>query len=817
MNSRKINPWHSLTTIMLLAIMLTNGGCSSSQPDKWAAIRPARATKESVTRIDRLIHVASQQGEKVALFSTEPLSYQIFRLSNPERVVLFFPKTQLGSGVQPTVVDDSPITGLFPMETKDAGSKLEITLAKELEYEVQERADGMDILFLTLEKQQTDGKPVLQDLKVSYKKGGTELRLFGRGVVPAPKSFRLANPPRLVVDMVGVAGPAKGKRVIIDSAHANSALLVGGAKKSRLLIELASSAVNFKIADEAGMPVILLNQDDQTPVTDRYVGGKRTDGIAEIKFTREGQGSLLRILLDKKGGVMKTRREDDRLFLSFENTPVAQALLRRMNVTAFGGPVTTIDTTSSGGNTHIIVTMAAMGSRHEVLEQDDEILVRFHPAPVNAGADATQYTGKKVSLDFKDIDVQNALRVIAEISNLNIIFSDAVGGTLTMRLVDVPWDQALDLILEAKGLGSIRQGNVLRVAPIAEIQATAQARVLARQSAKQLESFITELIPVSFADGKDLRTILMEGDQTKGTRLISASGTVSLDKRTNTLIVKDIAENVAKVRQMVQKLDKPIPQVLIEARIVEVDRNSKDEFGINWGFNAKASKSGFAISDSISNAYTAHLTTPGSSNPRARLTGATAPQNVSLLPTSPTGSLGIHLGGLSPLIDLDIEIAALEENNKAKTISSPRVLTTNNKLAKISQGINYPYTTQAENGGTTIAFVEATLSLAVTPQVTPNNFVTLQIEATNDSVAATGTSTSAPAINTKTINTQALVSDGETIVLGGIFQNTQVRNKSGVPGLSSLPFLGRLFKNHADSNTQTELLIFITPHIIHPK
>jgi type IV pilus assembly protein PilQ len=808
------DPWHTLTALLLLGMLLLGGGCNGMTVDTWKGLT-AKSDKPPVElpRIVQVVHIRTQQGERVSLTATKPLTYQVFRLVNPERVVLLFSKTILGPAVQPIVINDSPLTGLFPSEVKGGDSRLEVTLLESLEYEVKERADGLDIFFSNSKNRLTGPKATIRDLTVFHQKNSTELRLLGHGRVAASKTFRLNNPPRLVVDMAGVAGPTQGRRFPINSAYALNALLVGGPGKSRLVVELTDPNVGFLVKEEAGLPVILLGH--QIHSTKDVPGIKKAAlfGIHDIKFTREGASSLVQIFLNNKGGPLKTRREDRQIFLSLANTPVAPALIRRMDVRAFGGPVLAIDTALKEGGAQVVVNLEKVGSRHEVLEKNGEILVRIHPTSQKSVEGDSPFTGKKISLDFKEIDIQNALRIIAEVSDLNIILSDSVEGTLTMRLVDVPWDQALELILEAKGLGRVKQGNVLRIAPLAEIQTTAQARLKARQSARQLEPFITELIPVSFADSVELRKLLMEGDQQNNTRLVSASGSVSLDKRTNTLIVKDTAENVAKIKDMVEKLDKPIPQVLIEARIIEVDRNSKNEFGISWGFAYKKLDGGLGVSSNVANAYETHLAGSIPENPRARMT-TNSPSNVSLLPLSaPTGSIGFHLGGLSPLLDLDIEIAALENDNKAKTISSPRVLTTNNKTAQISQGVKQPYTV-LDDGTMTTSFIEATLSLKVTPQVTPNSFITLQIEATNDSIAGTGTP---PPINTKTINTQALVRDGETIVLGGIFQNNQVKNTSGVPGLSKIPFLGGLFRNRADSNTQTELLIFITPHIIHPR
>ncbi|MBF0193905.1 MAG: type IV pilus secretin PilQ [Magnetococcales bacterium] len=814
MRVKRQYPWHTLLAITLLIIPIFVGGCKTTNEKKWDGLSSnAKTSKADKINIARMVHLRTQQGDKISLASNKPLTYQVFRLSKPNRVVLVFPKATLGPTVQPTVIRGSTLTGLFPSEEKTGGSRLEVTLKDEIEYEVIERDDGLDIIFISESKQLPNAKAKINNLAVNHQQSSTQLRLLGEGKFEIPpKVFRLNNPPRLVVDMVGVEGPEHGRRFVVNSPYVLNAVLMGGPQKTRLVVELVDAVVGYRIEQEAGMPVIILGRKINSAQDMKGEREPKQNGVYNVQFTRDGPGALVRVLLNNRGGPLKTRREGGKLFLSFANTPVAKSLLRRMDVRSFGGPVLYVDTQSREGSTFVVVILDKIASRHEVLEKGGEVLVRIHPAPIESEENSSPFTGNKISLDFKDIDVQNALRIIAEVSDLNIILSDSVSGTITMRLVDVPWDQALELILEAKGLGRVKQGNVLRVAPLAEIKSSTQARIQAKQSVQQLEPFVTEMIPVSFAAGEDIKALLMEGDQKRGTRLVSSGGTVSIDKRTNTLIIKDTAGNMSKIRDMVKKLDKPIAQVLIEARIVEVDRNSKDEFGINWGFAAKTTDGGFAVSDSAENAYEAHIATAGTSNPRARLTTAT-PSNVNLMPAASTARIGAHVGGLSPLIDLDIEIAALEENNKAKTISSPRVLTTNNKIASISQGIKVPYTI-VEDGVKTTTFVEAKLSLEVTPHVTPDSYITLQINATNDSIASLGPP---PSVNTKTINTQALVFDGETIVLGGIFQNNQVRNKAGVPGLRNLPLLGWMFESNADADNQSELLIFITPHIIHPK
>ncbi len=799
-----------LAALFGFLFLLVAAGCKTTDDaKKWDGLsKKADTVVADSVGIQGISHVLTQEGEKVSLVSDQPLVYRVFTLSNPTRLVLEFPKAVLGPAVQPVVLNKGSLTGLYPSETGKGGSQLEVTMEMMLEYEVRERDDGLDIVFISNPGRGAHGKAAVSDLVVSHRRGHTDLRLLGQGVVTTPKAFRLNNPPRLVLDMAGVAGPGNSRRFAIDSLHAVNARLVGGTDKTRLVVELTDVGVGFSLGSEAGMPVLRLGHDIRTAARSGVAAASAASGVYGVNFTREGQGALVGIKVNKKGGPLKIKRDGAIIRLSIADTPVAPHLVRRMDVRAFGGPVTFVDTEFREKGAHLGITLQDIGSRHEVLEKSGEILVRVHPAPQKTVEEASPYTGSKVSLDFKEIDIQNALRVIAEVSDLNIILSDSVSGTLTMRLVDVPWDQALELILEAKGLGQVKQGNVLRIAPVEEIQATSEAKQKARQSARRLEPFVTELIPVSFADGAKLSKLLTEGNQQNGAGMVSAGGSISLDARTNTLIVTDTAANIARIKDMVDKLDRPIPQVLIEARIVEIDRESRDEFGINWGFAAKRG-SDYGIADTSANAYTASQATDSG----ARLT-TSASQNVAL-PTdnAAIGQVGVYLGGISPWLDLDIEIAALENDDKAKTISSPRVMTTNNQKATIRQGVKVPYTV-TQDGVPITTFINAELSLEVTPQVTPNDYITLKILATNNSVTGSGTTLS---VSTKEVDTQALVDNGETIVLGGIYQDIQNRNTDGVPGLNKLPFIGWMFENHANYDKRTELLIFITPHIIKPR
>ena len=767
----------------------------------------------SATRISGMEAVESAQGARITLRAKGRLEYQVYQLSNPPRLLLSFPAASLGPGVQPQTVDLSTITGLFPKGGEDGSSKLEVTLRGMSEYEIDEQDDGLSITIKKKDRLITRSGPQIQDLRVSLDQSGTHIHLMGTGPLTTPQTFRLYAPPRLVVDFFGLSTPVKNRHIQVDSPEVKTLQLANGPKKARLMVDLASPQVAFRIDEENKLPVIHLT--NQTAIQ----GVQGATQVQAVDFDRDGADGVIRIGVSQTGVVLDSRRDGEVLELILKGATIPENLVRRMDVSAFGGPVTLIDAYPLGNNVQVIVNANQATDRHEILQIERNIWVRFTPSDKKRGGSEQAemiYTGEKISMDFKDIDIQNALRLIAEITEFNMILSDSVKGTITMRLVEVPWDQALDLMLEAKGLGKVLQGNVLRIAPLAEIQSMAQARLQARQSKQELEPYVTELIPVSFAKAGTIRTLLMEGDAAQGTRLLSKGGTVSIDQRTNTLIVKDMASAMGKIREMVAQLDKPIPQVLIEARIVEVDRSSTMSLGINWGFNYKpVHGSTVGVSDSIGKAYETHQDITTGIQRRPYMSGGNAPPgplNVNLLGNTPA-NIGAHLGSIGPLLDLDIELGALENDGKAKTISSPRVLTTDNQAAKINQGVSQPYPTESSTGGVTYSYIEATLSLSVTPHVTPNGYITLEVQATNNSLG-TAPQGSPPPINTKEIKTQALVKNGQTIVLGGIFQNTQIDDKTGIPALSDIPYLGWMFKNKSVRDAQSELLIFITPRII---
>ena len=808
--------------IVLWLVLVLSGTLSLSScllaPSKTASPLTESVAKKA-TRLLKMEAKQSAQGIVIALAADGALSYDLTKLDDPPRLLLTFPELRLEPTIQPILLNFPEVTGLFPAEEGEKGSRLEVVLRQTEHYTLLERADGLDLTIPSNgEKSVVPEEGANESLRLSHDAEGTQIHLLGSAFLSEPQSFRVENPPRLILDFKVENSSFSPKQTVQKfpqtSPELKEVYVAYGAGKARVVMELADATVMFSVHKVEGRPVVYLshsgNQNKELTVPQ----------VEAVGFSRDGNDSLLTLQMNTAAVVLDSQTEGEGLIVTLLGTRLADSLSyhkeggKRMDVRAFGGPVNTVDIYREGEDTQIMVSMTGAANQHDILQQGNTILLRIKPAETQGTEGAkSAYAGEKISMDFKDIDIQNALRLLAEMHHLNILTSDSVNGTLTMRLVEVPWDQALDMILEAKGLGKVLQGNVLRVAPLQEIQSMAEARLKAQKSNQQLEAITTEMLPVSFAKASEIRTLLMEGDQDKGTRLLSQSGSVSIDQRTNTLIVKDMVSNQILIREMVGKLDKPIPQVLIEARIVEVQRDSSMSLGINWGFNYKGGPdSHLGISSTALNAYQVQQDVTGTQGRRPLMSSDALPMNVNLMPVATTGRLGAHLGSISPLVDLDIELGALESGGKAKTISSPRVLTTDNQAASIRQGTRQPYLTQAEGGGTTYEYIEAALSLNVTPHVTANGFITLEVVATNNS-PGTG---SPPPINTKEVQTQALVKNGQTIVLGGIFQNTQTDSQAGIPELSKIPYFGWLFKNKATSTIQTELLIFITPRIVNP-
>ena len=525
--------------------------------------------------------------------------------------------------------------------------------------------------------------------------------------------------------------------------------------------------------------------------------------IQAVDFRRgeKGEARVL-IFMQENMAAIDVREEAGKVVVEFHNTDILDDLLYQLDVLDYGTIVSTIETFKDGANSRIVIdTTNAFDYNYQQLDNIFTLTVEKDESKKSFLGDGKDYQGKPMSLNFQDIAIRSVLQIIADYNGFNLVTSDSVGGNITLRLDGVPWDQALDIVLKVKGLDKRMDGSILMVAPTEELAAREAKELKAKQQVEDLEPLYSEYIQLNYAKAEDFVNLL----KTESNTILSTRGSVAVDQRTNTLLLKDTAKSIESVRRMIEVLDIPVKQVLIESRIVTVTDNFQEDLGIRWGFSDQQNSDGIAgtISgaEKIANGQIPTLT--------ERL-------NVNLPVSNPAGSIGMHVAKLADGTLIDLELSALEQENKAEIIASPRITTANQKQARIEQGTEIPYVQAASSGATTVTFKKAVLSLEVTPHITPDNKVILDLVITQDTRGDTVSTPTGPAtaINTQRIETQVLVNNGQTVVLGGIFQQQIVNSVKKVPLLGDIPYLGYLFRNTSEFNEKKELLIFVTPKII---
>tara|TARA_R110001583_G_scaffold7720_9_gene37940 strand:- start:26667 stop:28790 length:2124 start_codon:yes stop_codon:yes gene_type:complete len=518
------------------------------------------------------------------------------------------------------------------------------------------------------------------------------------------------------------------------------------------------------------------------------------NSITSIDFKRgsEGQGKLL-VYLDNSSVAVDIRRRDQQLIAEFQSTHIADEFLYIMDVVDFATSVEKVETFKEDGKTRFVFDIKdEYNYRYDQLDTlfMIEVSKRLEDQAKNV------YEGKAISLNFQDIPVRTVLQLIADFNGFNLVITDSVSGNITLSLEDVPWEQALDIILKVKGLGKRMDGNVLMIAPATELAAKERSQLESEKEVEDLSPLYAEYIQINYAKVADIATMLSSNKVS----LLSSRGAVSTDKRTNTLLLKDTAAVIDSVKEMIAVLDVPVRQVVIEARMVTVSDSVGEELGVKWGLTAAGGDT----------------TTSGTLNGIEDTTSLDDRLNVNLGVADAAGSIAFQVAKLADGELLDLELSALESENKAEIIASPRITTANQQTAYIEQGTEIPYVESASSGATSVAFKKAVLSLEVTPQITPDNKVILDLVITQDSVGeyvstSTGTAVS---IDTQEISTQVLVENGETLVLGGIYQQQITTNIDKVPLLGDIPYLGFLFKSSVENSSKSELLIFVTPRIV---
>ncbi len=657
-----------------------------------------------------------------------------------------------------------------------------------------------------------------------------------------PQGFAVTNPPRIAIDLPNTVNALNRNQIEAGEGDLRSVSIVQTANRTRLVMNLTRNLTYTQAVD--GRSLVVTIDGSQAPASAGSVatspsatsatvfaeapaGTTTRYNLRDVDF-RRGANSEGRVVVDLSSpniGI-DIRQQGRQLVLDFINTNVPRNLVRRLDVGDFGTPVRFVDTFEQAGNARMVIEPRGLWE-YSAYQTDTQFIVEVKPVredPNRLVQSATPgYAGEKLSLNFQNVEVRAVLQVIADFTGLNIITSDTVGGNLTLRLKDVPWDQALDIILQAKGLSKRKNGNVVLIAPTDELAAKEKLALEAQAAVSDLEPVRTESFTLSYAKAGDVRDLLTSKDQ----RILSKRGAASVDERTNTLFVQDTGGRLEEARRLIQQLDVPVRQVMIEARIVIADDKWSRQLGARFGTQSafNQDKYNFGVSGTLSNTVAPLTNNPVSRGASSLAVGGLGNQpigaqpeqlNVNLPVAGAAGSIALSVLNLGSGNLVNFELSALEADNRGKVVSSPRVITADKKKAVISQGTEIPYLTAAASGATTVQFRPAVLELNVTPRITPDDRIIMDLEVKKDSLGQLINSSQGPVptIDTKRVTTQVLVDNGDTIVLGGIFEQTTRTTVNKVPFLGDVPILGNLFKNTSKQDDKTELLIFVTPKIV---
>jgi type IV pilus assembly protein PilQ len=671
-----------------------------------------------------------------------------------------------------------------------------------------------------------------------------ELKLKLNGAAPQPMSFTIDNPARISLDLPNTTLGLSSRRQEANVGPLTTILTAEANGRTRVVLNL-STMVPYETRVEGDSVYVRLGQGPGAAAAPSFAaqpapsagGGAASAApaaaaersIRNIDFRRgpNGAGQIVVDLSDPRTTV-DVRQEGGRIVVDFQNTTLPQQLMRRLDVTDFATPVFTVDALRANRDARLMITAAA--EYDQLAYQSDNTFTLELKPPVQKQGAATpgvydqnkEYTGERLTLNFQDLETRAVLQLIADFSGLNIVVSDTVMGSVTLRLQNVPWDQALDIVMTTKGLDMRRNGNVVIVAPAEEIAAREKAALEAVKDLQTLEPLRSEFIQVNYAKASELAD-LIKGDG--GKTLLSDRGSVAIDQRTNTLLVSDTATSLGNIRRLVATLDIAVKQVQIEARVVIVNDDYSRELGVRFGANVvKDRNNGQGLvsvtgngsgSDTIVNSGISNLNSTGSPFP-VTLPPIDQRYNVNLPIAKPAGSIALAILDADYLVDL--ELTALQAEGDGRVVSTPRIVATNQREARILQGTEIPYQESSSSGATTVQFKPAVLSLTVTPQITPDDRIIMDLNVTKDAVGQvvpTATGGSVPAIDKRELTTQVVVNDGETVVLGGVYE-TELRNTvNKVPGLGNIPGLGALFRNKSKTDNNKELLIFVTPKILH--
>ena len=678
----------------------------------------------------------------------------------------------------------------------------------------------------------------IQSITSSQQAGTEVVRIeMSEPLSGVPNGFSVQSPPRIAIDLPGVSNALGRNTVEVNQGNLRSVAVATAGDRTRLVLNLKqASGYRAQVQGKALLLILdvsgpALAAADQ-PVQFAPPQNVTSQALRDVDFRRgpDGAGRVVVGLPSTQVGV-DIRQQGQTLVIEFLRSTLPDNLRRRLDVTDFGTPVKSVSSFQSGDRVRMVVEPTGAWE-HSAYQTDNQFVLEVRPIKIDPHklTQGPGFQGEKLSLNFQNIEVRALLQVIADFTNFNVVTSDTVTGTVTLRLKDVPWDQALDIIMQSKGLGVRKNGNVLWIAPKDELAAKEQVELESKKKLADLEPTRTQAFQLNYTKAEEVAKGLTGqslgggGGGSQNNRILSPRGSVIYETRTNQLFVSDVPSKLEEVQALILRIDIPVRQVLIEARIVEADDSFGRSLGVKLGgTDLRGLRGGIpgygiggnnyvAIGGNYSNTGVQTGQTPNTStsyNPDSQFVNL--PANISNFNAS-AATFALSLFGATANRFLNLEISALEAEGKGNIVSSPRVITADQTKARIEQGEEIPYQQATSSGATSVAFKKASLRLEVTPQITPEGNVILDLEVNKDSRGAP--TNAGPAINTKQVKTQVLVENGGTVVIGGIFTQDEQNEINKVPLLGDIPFIGYLFQNRVKSTRKTELLVFITPKIV---
>lgn len=639
------------------------------------------------------------------------------------------------------------------------------------------------------------------------------------GEIKSPSSFTTDNPARIAFDFPNTTSQLPKRSQTIGVGMARSVTAVEAMGRTRVVVDLVA-LVPYQTAVQGDKVVITLasagavasareaRPAGASPVTSTAEVGVRK--IENIDFRRgeNGEGRV-QITLSDPSTVVDMRSEGGQVVLDFLDVSLPGELERRLDVVDFATPVKTIDTFARANRVSMVITPLAEFD-HFAYQAENLFTVEFKPLTKQEVEELKKekfgFTGERLSLNFQDIEVRSVLQLIADFTGLNLVASDTVSGNITLRLNNVPWDQALDIVLKTKGLDKRQEGNVLLIAPSEEIAAREKLELESQKQISELAPVRSEFIQINYAKASEIAELI----KSKENSLLSSRGAVTIDTRTNTLLVQDTTDRLADIRRIVARLDIPVRQVLIESRVVTANNDFAKEMGVRFGLSRNTTSNNNQV---ILGGHQLGNVNYGGGTGIVDADSGNENYQVSLPITNPAADLHFAIGKIGSTL-LQLELQALQAEGRGEVISAPRVITSDQHEALIEQGVEIPYQEASSSGATTVSFKKAVLSLKVTPHITPDDRVIMDLVVNKDNPDFSRSVLGVPPVDTREINTRVLVDNGETVVLGGVFEQVKTKNVNKVPGLGNLPIVGWMFRSTTEEDNKNELLIFVTPKIL---